>query len=43
MITETDWTDEQKDCVICGERMILVGGGWVCINPECPSNGHVIK
>ena len=41
-MAETNWTNQEKDCMLCGKRMILVGGGWVCINAECPSCGHVL-
>lgn len=32
----------KKQCLICGQDMMLVGGGWVCTNVECLSCAHIV-
>lgn len=32
-----------KQCMICGELMICLGEGWVCITDGCPNCDKVIK
>ena len=33
----------EKMCDFCGSTMILIGSGWVCIEPGCPNVDTIIK